>query len=93
MNKITIAMAAAAALFNSALHAHETGDWIVRAGYAAVDPRDSSSDLKVNGSGIGGTGVGVDGAAALGLTVSYIVAPHFGIELLAATPFKHDITA
>lgn len=85
--------AAALATFTAAATAHDAGDWIVRAGYAAVDPRDDSSALRVGGSAVGGTGVGVDGAGALGLTVSYMVAPHWGIELLAASPFKHDITA
>lgn len=88
-----LAGVAAAALFSTFAAAHDAGDWIVRAGYAAVDPRDDSSTLKVDGSGIGGTGVGVDGADALGLTVAYMIAPHWGIELLAATPFKHDISA
>lgn len=73
--------------------AYEPGDWIVRAGYAAVDPHDDSSSLKIDGGSIDGTGVGVQGAGALGLTVGYIVAPHWGIELLAATPFEHDISA
>lgn len=72
--------------------AYEAGDIIVRAGYAVVDPRDSSSDLKVGGSALNDTGVGVDGAAALGITASYMLTPHWGIELLAATPFEHDIT-
>lgn len=91
LSKTILAMAIAAAV-SGQVAAYETGDWILRAGYAAVDPRDSSDDLKVAGSKIDGTGVGVDGAAALGITASYIIAPHWGIELLASTPFKHDIT-
>ncbi|MFT3930500.1 MAG: OmpW family outer membrane protein [Spongiibacteraceae bacterium] len=94
LNKKMMVLAAIAAASTSAL-AYETGDIIVRAGYAAVDPRDSSSDLDVAGLGgkVANTGVGVDGAAALGLTVSYMFTPHVGIELLAATPFEHDITS
>lgn len=91
LGKTILAMAIAAAV-SGQVAAYETGDWILRAGYAAVDPRDSSDDLKVAGSKIDGTGVGVDGAAALGITASYIIAPHWGVELLASTPFKHDIT-
>ncbi len=91
LSKTILAMAIAAAV-SGQVAAYETGDWILRAGYAAVDPRDSSDDLKVAGSKIDGTGVGVDGAAALGITASYIIAPHWGVELLASTPFKHDIT-
>jgi len=92
-NKMHLTAAIILALSSGAF-AYETGDWVVRAGYAAVDPRDSSSDLDVAGLGgkVPGTGVGVDGSKALGITASYMVAPHIGIELLAATPFQHDIT-
>ncbi|MET0379057.1 MAG: OmpW family outer membrane protein [Spongiibacteraceae bacterium] len=72
--------------------AYEPSDWIVRAGYASVDPRDDSSDLNVNGTGLAGTGVGVGSGTALGITVSYMFTPHWGVELLAATPFEHDLT-
>ncbi len=91
--KNVLVLAMAAAVSGQAL-AYETGDWILRAGYAAVDPRDSSSDLDVAdlGGKVPGTGVGVDGAAALGITASYMFLPHIAIEVLAATPFQHDIT-
>ena len=69
--------------------AYEPGDWVVRAGYAAVNPDDSSSALKADGAPVAGTQVSVDDNARLGLTASYIFAPHWGIEVLAATPFKH----
>jgi outer membrane protein len=88
----TLLGATAFAMFCTAAAAHDAGDWLVRAGYAAVDPRDDSSRLRADGSDIAGTGAGVDGAGALGLTVGYMIAPHWGIELLAATPFKHDIS-
>lgn len=90
-NKIHCAAAITLAL-SSGTYAYETGDWVVRAGYAAVDPRDSSSDLNVAGTKVAGTGVGVDIGKALGITASYMVAPHVGVELLVATPFRHDIT-
>jgi outer membrane protein len=91
LNKNILALAVAAVV-NGYVAAYEAGDFIVRAGYAAVDPRDSSDDLKVNGAKLDGTGVGVDGAAAVGITASYMITPHWGIEVLASTPFKHDIT-
>ena len=89
--KIHCAAAITLAL-SSGAYAYEAGDWVVRAGYAAVDPRESSSDLKVAGTKAAGTGVGVDSGKALGITASYMITPHIGIELLAATPFQHDIT-
>ncbi len=91
VNKKVLAIAITVAV-SGEVAAYEAGDWVLRAGYAAVDPRDSSTDLKVEGSKVDGTGVGVDGAAALGITASYMFAPHWGVELLASTPFQHDIT-
>jgi outer membrane protein len=91
LNKNILALTVAAVV-SGQVAAYEAGDWIVRAGFAAVDPRDSSTDLKVDGSKIDGTGVGVDGANALGITGTYMFTPHWGIELLASTPFEHDIT-
>lgn len=91
INKKLLAVAIAVAV-SGQVAAYEAGDWVVRAGYAAVDPRESDDSLHVNGGKVGGTGVGLDGAAALGITASYMVAPHWGVEVLAATPFQHDIT-
>lgn len=90
INKKMLAMAVVAAV-SGKVAAYEAGDWIVRAGYAAVDPREDSTALKLDGTKLGGTGVGVNSSAALGLTVSYMLTSHIGVELLAATPFEHDI--
>ena len=92
INKKLLAMAIAVAV-SGEVAAYEVGDIIVRAGYAAVDPRESSSAIKVDGdpAPLDGVNVGVNGNAQLGLTASYIFAPHWGVEVLAATPFKHDI--
>jgi outer membrane protein len=70
--------------------AHNPGDFVVRAGFAQVSPNDSSSQISVNGTGIGGRAtVGAD--TQLGLTLAYKLSDHLGIELLAATPFKHRV--
>jgi outer membrane protein len=93
MIKVAYSTMAMVALTTSASAiAYESGDWVVRAGYASVNPDDSSNGLKLNGAGVAGTDVGVDSGAALGITASYMLAPHWGVELLAASPFKHDIT-
>lgn len=65
----------------------------MRAGAAAVDPREDSGALKVGGAALAGTGVGLDSDTQLGLTVAWMVTSNIGIELLAATPFEHDIAA
>lgn len=80
--------------------AYESGDMIFRAGIASVQPDDGSSNLSLsstipalNAGTLAGTGVSVDSAEALGLTATYMVTSNFGIEILAASPFQHDISA
>ncbi|HQQ62330.1 MAG TPA: OmpW family outer membrane protein [Pseudomonadales bacterium] len=74
--------------------AYEAGDWIVRAGAATVVPNDSSSVVKLNGApAVAGGEVRVSNNTQLGLTGTYMFTPNVGVGLLAATPFKHDITA
>ena len=76
--------------------AYEAGDIIVRAGYANVSPNDDSDPLAVPAldiSAIPGTSVEVDSGSALGLTIGYMLSSTLGVELLAATPFEHDIEA
>ncbi len=72
--------------------AYESGDFIIRAGAALVDPNENSSEINITGVGnAAGTEVGVDSDVQLGLSFSYMLDQDFGIELLAATPFGHNI--
>lgn len=97
MKKMSVGvMAITAGMFGAsfAAQAYETGEYVVRAGVAMAQPSDSSGKIKIDGIGsVGGTGVGVGDDTQLGLTGSYIFAPHWGVELLASTPFEHEITA
>lgn len=77
---LTLAVAAASPAF-----AYDAGNVIVRGGIAQVSP-DVSTDANT-------TGLDVDSNVQLGLTATYMVSPKFGVEVLAATPFEHDITA
>ncbi len=58
----------------------EAGDWTFRAGPYLVSPKSDNSDV-----------VSVDDGASLGFTISYNYSDNWAIELLAATPFSHDI--
>jgi outer membrane protein len=81
-------------LFGAAgVTAHEAGDFIVRAGIAQVDPNDDSDPLRVNGGVLAGTEAEVDDDTQLGLTFTYMLSNHWGVEVLASTPFDHDIEA
>lgn len=74
--------------------AYESGDIIVRAGVASVQPEEDSSTLTLHGVGsLAGTSAGVDNSEQLGLTLTYMLTPKWGIGVLAATPFEHDIKA
>lgn len=78
--------------FIGASHAHQSGDWILRLGSATVDPRESSSSVRLNGSAIPGSGAGLDSDTQLGITLTYMATDHIGIELIAATPFSHTVS-
>ena len=73
---------------------HEKGDWILRVGTATVDPSESSSTISTAATGaLAGTSAGLDSDTQLGLNIAYMVTDSIGVELLAATPFSHSITA
>lgn len=74
-----------------AVHAHEAGDIIVRAGSIWVVPNEDSQRLKVDGVSLAGTKTTVGSDTQLGLNFAYMLTDHFGVELLAATPFTHSV--
>lgn len=86
-----IALALAAPIAN----AHEAGDIIVRAGAITVKPKANSSDVKVDSGPLAGANLGgkatMDSDTQLGLNFAYMLTNNIGIELLAATPFEHDV--
>ncbi|QCR36217.1 outer membrane protein OmpW [Nissabacter sp. SGAir0207] len=84
MKKASWILLAAAAL-PAVVSAHQAGDIIVRAGTATVRPTEGSDNV------LGLGPFNVDNNTQLGLTFSYLVTDNIGVELLAATPFKHKI--
>lgn len=81
----------AVALAAPLAQAHQAGDIIVRAGAITVDPREDSSTLKFDGASAAGTSATLDSDTQLGLNFAYMVTDKIGIELLAATPFSHEV--
>ena len=73
--------------------AHQAGDIIVRAGAITVDPRENSDDIWVGAlnTDVAGTKATLDSDTQLGLNFAYMLTDHVGLELLAATPFSHDV--
>jgi len=84
---LTLAVAAALAGGTAMTHAYEAGDWILRAGAATVAP-DADSDIVDESLPVT---VDVDDNTQLSIIPVYMATPNWGIELLAATPFSHDI--
>lgn len=90
-NSILAASLLALAVASPAALAHKEGDIIVRAGAVTVDPHESSSDINAGGADIPGSKATLDSNTQLGLNFAYMLTDHVGIELLAATPFSHDV--
>ena len=61
-------------------HAQDAGDWIWRMGVHNVRPKSDNHGV-----------VNVDAGAAFTFNGTYMIAPNWGVELLAALPFEHDI--
>ena len=95
---LTIALVAALAGGSVAAQAYQQGEWILRAGATTVDPDTDSDDINLAGDELGiPEGVvakaEVDDDTQLGIIPVYMLTDNFALELLAATPFEHDIEA
>ncbi len=91
MKGLVLAALCAGLISTSALAdvARSAGDWVVRGGIGVVDP--DSDNLKTSIPDVGSLNIEVDEGYAITLTAAYMVTDHFGVELLASTPFSHDI--
>ncbi|KOC87515.1 outer membrane protein OmpW [Winslowiella iniecta] len=79
---VILAMTAAMPVVASA---HQAGDFFMRAGSATVRPTEGSDNVLGMGS------FSVDNNTQLGLTFTYMATDNIGVELLAATPFRHRV--
>lgn len=85
MKKIALAAVILSSLSGGAW-AHEAGEFFIRAGSATVRPTEGSDN--VLGS-LGG--FNVDNNTQMSLTFTYMATDNVGVELLAATPFRHKV--
>ena len=79
MRTLVLVFLALLAASNAAIAA-EAGDWVIRAGPYGVMPKSDNGDT-----------VDVDDGYALGFNFTYYYTPNWAVEVLAATPFKHDV--
>ncbi len=85
MNRTTIAVALLGVLSANVFADSSDTPWVFRGTVAYVAPNDDSGPV------LGNDGVNVDSSLGLGLSLTYMVNTNWGVELLAATPFTHDI--
>lgn len=89
------ASALAIAIATPTVHAHQAGDIIVRAGAITVQTHESTSSVKGDRGAIAGANFGgkatLDNDTQLGLNFAYMITDNWGVELLAATPFTHNV--
>ena len=90
--KKALLMTLVAALLGGSLmaQAYEKGDFVLRLGAVNVDPDSDSSPINL--PGVPTLHTEVDDDTQFGIIPMYMVTDHVGIELLTATPFKHNIT-
>jgi outer membrane protein len=87
---LTLALVAAMAGGSVSLQAYEEGDFILRLGATTVDPDASSDKIRLPGDIV--LEADVDDDTQLGIIPVYMFRDNWGLEVLAATPFKHDIS-
>lgn len=86
---ISAAVAGALALGMGSAQALQQGDWLVRVGASMVSPNESSSNPQ--GGLPAGSEVSINNNTQLSFTIEYMLNNNLGLEVLGATPFKHDI--
>jgi outer membrane protein len=89
MKKSLLAIALLSSISTVAI-ANQAGDILIRGGLTSVNPDSSKAAVLLNGDD-SGLQVSVDDNAQLGLNFVYFFDKNWAIELLAATPFDHDI--
>lgn len=84
----------ALAIAAPSVQAHQAGDIIVRAGAITVQTYENTSSVKGDRGALTGDHSGkatLNNNTQLGLNFAYMVTDNWGVELLAATPFSHDV--
>lgn len=92
MKKSILAIALLASLSGVVSAAnYQAGDIVVRGGITNVTPNDEQSAIYLAGSN-STMSLTVDDNSQLGLNFTYFYNQNWAVEVLAATPFTHDVT-
>ncbi len=93
MKKTLLAIALLSTVSVSAIAAdYKAGDILVRGGFTMVNPDSGKAAVALDGDTSAGLAISVDDDTQLGLTFTYFFDSNWAIEVLAATPFTHDVT-
>ena len=82
--QLGIALAAAGLCLQPFTANAARGDWLFRAGVGVVDPKSDNLSTPLGE-------LQVDTGTSLTIEGTYMLADHWGVELLAAYPFNHDV--
>jgi len=87
------AVALSAGVMSLPAVAYEPGDMLVRFGAVHVAPNESSDTLLIDGSSsvFPKSEATVGGDTQFGISFTYLINQHVGVEILGATPFKHEV--
>lgn len=87
------AVALSAGVMSLPAVAYEPGDMLVRFGAVHVAPNESSDTLLIDGSSsvFPKSEATVGGDTQFGISFTYLINQHVGVEILGATPFKHKV--
>ena len=88
MNFLKTLLATAVVVSAVPAMAYEAGDIMVKAGAVTVSPKNGNADI---GALVANSELDVQDDTQLGLTLTYMVTPQIGVEVLGATPFSHDV--
>lgn len=88
---LTIGVAVALAGGSAIAQSYEQGDWLLRVGATTVSPDTDSDDINLPGGLV--AKADVDNDTQLGLIPVFMLTNQFALEILAATPFEHNIKA
>lgn len=88
--KLTL-VAIALGLTSTVSYAHKANDIIIRGGPVYVHPKSDSDAVKLNGTSTD-LKAEANNDTQLGLNFQYMITDNLGVELLAATPFSHNIS-
>jgi len=88
--RIVLAATALLSFVAAPLFAAEPGTWKLRAGVGTVAPESSNLTTDLGNDTLV---IDVDDGTALTLSATYMITEHWAFDILAASPFSHDINA